>query len=149
MRYTTSDAAGEAEGEEEIVDAGGELQSVPDGSRTELCGYHFTVPSLVNPLLSSVALLTLAVSLALRFSLRSQLGPAIILSHPRTYQRQGNLICSPVRKTLTEFSVWFLFIPVHTPVYLYIILHPYVYNGIDYIIDMKQSTRRSIFCNVI
>lgn len=25
------------------------MQSVPDGSRTELCGYHFTVPSPVNP----------------------------------------------------------------------------------------------------
>jgi len=45
----TATQRGRVEGREEIVDAGGELQSVPDGSRTELCGYHFTVPSPVNP----------------------------------------------------------------------------------------------------
>lgn len=30
-----------------------------------------------------------------------------------TYQRQGNLICSAVRRTLTELNVWFPFISVH------------------------------------
>lgn len=64
---------------------------------------------LYNPLackltLSSSSLLTLAVSLR-------SLAP-FLASHSRTYQRQSNLICSPVRRTLTELNVWFPFISV-------------------------------------
>lgn len=50
------------------------MQSVPDGSRTvELCGYHFTVPSLVNPPYppSLLTLLSLALRLSLPISARS------------------------------------------------------------------------------
>lgn len=40
--------------------------------------------------------------------------PSPSLFHPcGTYQRQGNLICSAVRRTLTELNVWFPFISVH------------------------------------
>jgi len=45
---TRAEREEEEEGEE-AVDTGGELQSVPDGPRAGLRGYHFTVPSPVNP----------------------------------------------------------------------------------------------------
>lgn len=38
---------------------------------------------------------------------------SLLCSHPGTYQRQGNLICPAVRRTLTELNVWFPFIRVH------------------------------------
>lgn len=75
-------------------------------------------PLTCKATLSSVAPLTLAVSPALRPFRRSRLGPATGLSHSRTYQRQGNLICSPVRKTLTKFNVWSPFILAHVFIHL-------------------------------
>lgn len=40
-------------------------------------------------------------------------GRPLFYSHLGTYQRQGNLICPAVRRTLTELNVWFPFIRVH------------------------------------
>lgn len=81
-----------------------ELQSVSDGSRTELCGYRFTVPSSVNRP-------PCRFSPSHPVSIRSSLSLPPFTFYSQTYQHQSNLICLPVRRTLTEFNV-----PVHTRV---------------------------------
>ena len=115
----------------------GWLQSVPDGPAP--CSVVTTLQSLackaILPLRTSVSVrvtnFSLSLSLSLSFSFipvspcdspsLSSFCPFVWpsslfspLSHSRgTYQRQGNLICLAVRRTLTELNVWFPFIRVH------------------------------------
>lgn len=74
-------------------------------TRTELCGYHFS-PLACKSTLSSV-IISGPLSLVLCHSASPCQRAAI---EP---QCQGNFICSPVRRTLTEFNVWFPFMPAN------------------------------------
>lgn len=121
----------------------GESQSVPDSSlRSAVTTLQFPrKPILIlaymrvilspHPSSSPIHLLRLSIllspfihqsthssSLCIPLCVRpSTLWSTLSLSPPfpscGTYQRQGNLICSAVRRTLTELNVWFPFISVH------------------------------------
>lgn len=82
--------------------------SLPHSSSPSI-HFTFSVHPSIHPLAhsSSPCVSTLSLSASVH-------PPSPSLFHPcGTYQRQGNLICSAVRRTLTELNVWFPFISVH------------------------------------
>lgn len=66
-----------------------------------------TLPSLVNPPYPPSLLTPRCIS---RTPILSPISVTVSLPPSKPIQRQGNLICSLVRKTLTEFNIWFPFI---------------------------------------